>query len=107
MNLFAEMFKEENRKEHFEELKNMLFSFLIERGRTNGEIYRFILRKGYLPKHVNAVLRCLQDCKLIKVTLLDLAKEARKGSFYINYDASKDIKHPKVLIELKYENNKD
>jgi hypothetical protein len=44
---------------------------------------------------------------LIKVTLLDLAKEARKGSFYINYDASKDIKHPKVLIELKYENNKD
>lgn len=107
MNPFAEMFKEENRKEHFEELKNMLFSFLTERGRTNDEIYRFILRKGYLPKHINAILRHLQDQKLIKVTLLDSGNEARKGSFYINYDASKDIKHPKVLIELKNENNKD
>ena len=53
------------------------------------------------------VLRHLQDNKLIKVTLYDSGKEARKGSFYINYDASKDIKLPKVLIELKNENNKD
>lgn len=101
LNLFADMFKEENRKEHFESLKTMIVAFLQERGRANGEIYRFVLRKGYLPKHANAVLRHLQDNNLIKVTLLDTGKEARKHSFYINYNESKDPKMPKALIELK------
>ena len=101
LNLFAEMFKDENKKEHFEELKTMLLSFLKECGKTNGEIYRFVLRRGYMPKHANAVLKHLQDNELIIVTLLETGKEARKHSFYINYDASKDLKHQKVLIELK------
>lgn len=101
LNLFAEMFKEENKKEHFEELKTMILSFLAECGKYNGEIYRFVLRRGYLPKHANVVLRHLQDNKMIKVTLLETGKEARKHSFYINYDASKDVEHQKTLIELR------
>lgn len=99
LNLFAELYKEENRKEHFETLKTMLVTFLQKR-RTNGEIYRFVLRKGYLPKHANAVLKDLQNKNLIKVTLFDTGKEARKHSFYINYNDSKDSLMPKVLIEL-------
>jgi len=101
LNLFAEIFKEENKKEHFEELKTMILSFLAECEKNNGEIYRFVLRRGYLPKHANAVLRHLQDNKMIKVTLLETGKEARKHSFYINYDDSKDMKHQKALIELR------
>lgn len=101
LNLFAEMFKEENKKEHFEELNTMILSFIAECGKTNGEIYRFVLRRGYLPKHANAVLRHLQDNKMIRVTLLETGKEARKHSFYINYDASKDMEHQKTLIELR------
>lgn len=101
LNLFAEIFKEENRREHFEELKTMLLSFIAECGKTNGEIYRFVLRRGYLPKHANAVLKYLQDKDLINVTLLDTGKKARKHSFYINYDDSKDMKHQKTLIELR------
>lgn len=101
LNLFAEMFKEENKKEHFEELNTMILSFIAECGKTNGEIYRFVLRRGYLPKHANDVLRHLQDNNLIKVILLETGKEARKHSFYINYNDSKDMKHQKALIELK------
>lgn len=109
LNLFTEMFKEENQKEHFEDLKTLILVYLqgARYGRTNGDIYRFVLRHGYLPKHTNAVLRHLQDNDLIKVTLPDTGKEARKHSFYINYDASKDVKFPKALIKLKNENNED
>lgn len=107
LNLFTEMIKEENRREHFEDLKTMLLSFLTEQGKTNCEIYRFILRRGYLPKHANAVLKYLQDKELINVTLSDTGKKARKHSFYINYNESKDIKMPKVRIELNNENNKN
>lgn len=107
LDLFTEDFKEENRKEHFENLKTLLLTYLhgTRYGKTNGEIYRFVLQQGYLPKHANAVLRQLQDNNLIKVTLADKGKEARKHSFYINYGASKDIKSPKVMIEFKNENN--
>lgn len=107
LNLFTEMIKEENRREHFEDLKTMLLSFLTKQGKTNCEIYRFILRRGYLPKHANAVLKYLQDKELINVTLSDTGKKARKHSFYINYNESKDIKMPKVRIELNNENNKN
>lgn len=107
LNLFTEMIKVENRREHFEDLKTMLLSFLTEQGKTNCEIYRFILRRGYLPKHANAVLKYLQDKELINVTLSDTGKKARKHSFYINYNESKDIKMPKVRIELNNENNKN
>lgn len=107
LNLFTEMIKEENRREHFEDLKTMLLSFLTEQGKTNCEIYRFILRRGYLPKHANAVLKYLQDKELINVTLSDTGKKARKHSFYINYNESKDIKMHKVRIELNNENNKN
>lgn len=107
--LFSELFMEENRQEHYEELKALLISFLMGRkgGRSNGEMYEFVLRHGYLPKHANAVLRQLQDNNLINVKLFGTGKEARKHSFYINYNDSKDAAFPKAIISLRNENNKN
>lgn len=104
--LFDDFFQEENRKEHFEELKTLLLSYLSSGRKANSDIYRFILKHGYLPKHANAVLRHLQDNKMIKVTLFS-GKEPRKHSFYINYNDSENRSVPKAFIELNNENNKD
>lgn len=105
--LFADFFQEEHKKEHFEELKTLLLSFLSNGRKGNCDIYRFILKHGYLPKHANAVLKQLQDDGMIKVTLFCNNKDARKHSFYINFKDSEKTKDPKAIIELNNENNKD
>lgn len=97
--LFADFEKEEIRKEQYEELRTSLIDYLSV-ARTNGEIYKFVLKKEYLPKHANEVLRDLQNNNQINVTLGDSKKLARKGSFYLSYKDSKDIYYPKAIIEL-------
>jgi len=46
--------------------------------RTNNDIYFFTLKKGFLPKHINIVLKSLQEN-------LTFDRKIRKNSFYINY----------------------
>ena len=104
--LFDEQFQEEDRKERLEELKTLLLLFLRSGTKANSDIYRFILNHGYMPKHANEVLRDLQDNKMIKVTLFN-GKEARKHSFYIDYNDSENVRVPKAFIKMDNENNKD
>ncbi|MBK7882935.1 MAG: three-Cys-motif partner protein TcmP [Chitinophagaceae bacterium] len=52
---------------------------------TNGDIYEFILRLGFLPKHINEVFAALQNDKKLNV-FSTKGENIRKGAFYISYE---------------------
>ena len=79
-------------------LKDFLTDFL-KNSRTNGEIYTFTLRKGFLPKHSVQILKKLQDDNRLELIKKDNSK-IRKGAFYINYKDYKD-NFNKLTIKLK------
>lgn len=79
-------------------LEELLKLFLRERDRTNSEIFEFTLRKGYLSKHSNQVLKQLLKNNSIEVVKND--PKSRNGAFYIDYKNYK--KYPnKISIKLK------
>ncbi len=65
-------------------LETMLSAYLTDKKRTNGNIYEFTLRNGYLPKHTNEILYNWQKNGNIDVKLQN-GENARKRSFYISY----------------------
>ncbi len=66
---------------------------------TNVELYPFVLRLGFLPKHANAIFRRWQDIGVLEVYDLIMNKPARKGSFKINY---KDYKSVIPLLKFRW-----
>lgn len=64
-------------------LEIKLLDFLKEE-KTNGEIYEFTLREGFLPKHTTQILKNLQLNDKVDISKKDNSK-IRKGAFYINY----------------------
>jgi len=67
--------------------------------RTNGQVYEFCLRLGYLPKHVNEIFKDWQNSGIIDV-VLNNGRTARKGAFYISYENFKK-EASKVTFQLK------
>jgi hypothetical protein len=61
-----------------------LTNFLTSDFKSNADIYQFTLHNGHLPKHANQILNKIQDDGKL-IALLNDGKNARKGSFYINY----------------------
>lgn len=85
------------------DFSNEVLSFIkSSKYKTNSELYLFGLEKGFLPKHINKVLRNLQKSPVGLKVLSSDGKEARKGAFYINYDNFG--KNPKKLIRFAIEN---
>jgi three-Cys-motif partner protein len=66
-----------------------LEEFIKEKPRSNVEIYRFTLNRGFLPKHTNEVLRNWQNRSRINLESPSGAKP-RKGAFYIAHEYYKD-----------------
>ena len=97
MSLFDDFFANQKKNEHSHRLKNYLMDFLKE-PRTNGDLYKFVLERGYLSKHATEILRQFQDVGRLEVMEMATEKPARKGSFYLKYDA---VKIPKVRFRLK------
>jgi hypothetical protein len=56
---------------------------------TNGDVYMFTLRHGFLPKHTNEVFSSLQSNNRLEVLSKSIEK-VRKGAFYISYDNYKN-----------------
>ena len=100
MDLFAEWLEQEKSKVRSENLRLRLMNFLRQRGRSNAEIYTFILRLGYMPKHANALLREWQNDNVIIVKSCDPSKPVKKGAFYLTYTDSKAPLFPRVEIRL-------
>ncbi|GAA5219666.1 three-Cys-motif partner protein TcmP [Membranihabitans marinus] len=80
-------------------LEELLLPYLKGEGRTNGMLFEFTLRQGFLPKHLNQILKELQKNEKIELQRKDGSKP-RKGAFYINYDAYKS-EYDKLSIKLK------
>ncbi|MBL7846732.1 MAG: three-Cys-motif partner protein TcmP [Cyclobacteriaceae bacterium] len=69
--------------------QDMLKAFLTTKARTNGEVYEFTLRSGFLPKHANEILHNWQQTGLLKVNGRN-SEKVRKRSFYLGYQYYKD-----------------
>jgi three-Cys-motif partner protein len=80
-------------------LEERLNTFLRESTRTNGDVYEFTLRAGFLPEHANEVFYNWQRKGSLKVTTKS-GERARKGSFYIGYNYYRDEKD-KVSFRIK------
>jgi three-Cys-motif partner protein len=70
-------------------LENKLITHISENTNiSNGSVYSFALRLGFLPKHVTEVFTSLQNDNRLEVITKENEK-ARKGAFYINYETYK------------------
>jgi three-Cys-motif partner protein len=81
-------------------LETFLRDFLKESKKYNSEVYEFVLRKSYLPKHATEILSNLQKNSQLDVFLHN-GDKARKNSFYIKYFKPTDIDTKKVFFVLK------
>lgn len=98
LGLFDDQEREAKKVALYEKLKHIIVNYL-QTPRTNNEIYIFILKNEFLPKHASQVLKNLQQEDKISVNSYFGDCKVRKGSFYLNY---KDYKiNPHVIINLK------
>ncbi|MCC6327826.1 MAG: three-Cys-motif partner protein TcmP [Acidobacteria bacterium] len=86
----------EKQRVHPLELK--LREFLRGNHKTNGDIYKFTLASGFLPKHAGEVFENLQENGELVVTSKSGGKVRRKA-FYLNYKTYRDD-HDKVSFKL-------
>ncbi len=80
-------------------LEEKLLKFLQDGKRYNYELYEFILRQGFLPKHANEVFYNWQIIGKLDVVSMAGTK-VRKGAFYITYQNYKERKKI-VTFQLK------
>lgn len=76
-----------------------LRDFLKAQKRSNGELFEFTLRQGFLPKHTNDIFSNWQSKGELEV-LMATGEKARKKSFYIGYNYFKN-ESTKVNFNLK------
>lgn len=84
----SDLFADQEKIAKTEKLKSALYEFLEEK-RTNGDLYEFGLNLGFLPRHVNSILKEFQINEIIKVEKTDGSK-IRKGAFYTGYNYFRD-----------------
>jgi len=70
-------------------LEEVLIISLKDSPKTNGEIYEFTLRNGFLPKHTNEIFYNWQKSGNLDVKLQN-GEKVRKRSFYISYNYFKN-----------------
>ena len=95
--LFEDVFAEEKRQQHSQKLRENIM-FFLQKPRNNGEMYEFVMRKGYTKAHASAVLKQLQGEGRLDVVDIRTGIRVRKGAFYVNYDG---VNTPKVRYILK------
>ena len=66
--------------------------------RSNGEMYEFVMRKGYMKTHATGILKHLQEEGRLEVVEIETGRSIKKGIFYLNYEG---VNSPKVRFILK------
>ena len=99
LNMFADEFALETKNENARKLRALLENALTS-SQTNKEIYEFVVRNEFLPKHANEILKDIQKTNP-KFSVLDYStgKKARKSAFYLSYDYYK--REP--VIKMQFE----
>lgn len=80
-------------------LEDLLIKYLKSSYKTNGQIFEFTLRNGFLPTHATQILKVLQNNGQIEVKNNE-GKRVRKGAFYINYDNYKSSSN-RITLTLR------
>jgi three-Cys-motif partner protein len=70
-------------------LEEKLKSFMKNTKRSNGELYEYTLRQGFLPKHTSEIFRNWQSNHILEVAA-PTGEKVKKGAFYISYENYKD-----------------
>lgn len=91
------LFSKSNGYANTEKLRELLLSFLAVGPKTSGELFEFVVRNRYLPKHGKEILQSIQD-KLEVVE--ENGEKARKGAFYISHTNFKENPN-KVIVKLR------
>jgi three-Cys-motif partner protein len=97
-NLFARQEQDFDKEDSINQFAEMLEQYMREKTRDNKQVYEFSLRKGFLPKHSNEILR--QWLHVGKMTVWDIATKSKASvrTFFIKYE---DYKQPaKVSFKL-------
>ena len=67
----------------------------------NKELYEFVLRNEFLPKHANEILKEMQRTNpKFSVVYVKTGKNARKNAFYLSYKHYNSEPVVKMQIEL-------
>ena len=74
--------------------KKDLETFISKKSPNNHDVYKYSLMRGFPPKKANEVLKVIQKNENFKVITIKDGTFARKGAFYLSFDALKDA--PKV-----------
>ncbi len=99
-NLFAEEFALETQNHNALRLRHLLEEAL-KTPKTNKELYEFVLRNEFLPKHANEVLKEMQRTNpKFSVVYVKTGKNARKNAFYLSYKHYNSEPVVKMQIEL-------
>ena len=87
--LFEEEFALEAKNKNAERLRKILEEYLAK-PRSNKDVYKHVLKNGFLPKQANEVLKSIQkENPKFKVTDFMTGKPARKRAFYIDHNPPK------------------
>jgi three-Cys-motif partner protein len=97
-NLFKEDFIKEDRLYNYNVLRALLLDYL-KQSRTNREVYKFVLRNEFLPKHANNVIKDMHSQGLLSLVTND-GKPVRKGAYHINHDAYKGKLQQTITFKL-------
>lgn len=95
--LFEDVFAEEKRQQHSKKLRKYIIDFL-QTPRSNGEMYEFVMRRGYMKTHATGILKHLQEEGRLEVVEIETGRSKKKGIFYLNYEG---VNSPKVRFILK------
>lgn len=79
-----------------EKLKVLLVDFLKSGPKTNGQVFEFVIRKRFLPKHGKDILQSLDGLEVTSST----GQKTLKGAFYLTQKDFKDSPN-KVIIKYK------
>ena len=99
----GEGFSERNQQDFFLEaekqssLEEELRRSLDASDRSNIDLYKFVLTLGFLPKHANQIFRKWQQEGILEVLDLEKGRDARKGTFKLNF---KDSQSGKPLLKF-------
>lgn len=94
--LFEDFFRQERLSEMQEAFRVKLTAYMRQ-ARTNGDLYKFAVRNGFLPKHVNEIFREWQEAGLLEIVDLTTGEVlAKHNMFKIEYKA---MRKPNLRFE--------
>lgn len=96
------LFEEDNVIKKQDRFQHDVINFIRTKRSTNIDLYSFCIKSGFLPRHLNNILRELQKSNLLKVIPAVADHKISNSAFYISWNEFKSGR-PRVYFEYKGE----